>query len=180
MSICKNGLCLSALAVIGSFGLTAAILSGCGGAQGVTTGASSPSSITIKHGKEKTEGGAVATTKGEGGSTAAPAAEGGFGNLKGRVVFQGTAPPLEPLTEQARAKDALCVKEHGVPNDKLVIGEGNGVANVFIFLPKAWRWRRSHTSRIPGLNPAFASDRLRACAAETRLARGRTSGTSWN
>jgi hypothetical protein len=29
------------------------------------------------------------------------------------------------------------VKEHGVPNEKLIVGEGNGVANVFIFLPKA-------------------------------------------
>lgn len=140
MSIFKNGLCLSALAVIGSFGVSAAILSGCGGAQGVTTGASSPSSITIKHGKEKSEGGgaAVAATKNEGGgAAAAPAAEGGFGTLKGRVVFQGTVPKLEPLTEQARAKDAICVKNGAIPNERLMIGESNGVANVFIFLPKA-------------------------------------------
>jgi len=135
MSIFKNGLCLSA-AVIGSFGLTTAILSGCGGAQGVTTGASSPTSITIKHGKEKAEGGAVASTKGEGGGTAAPAAEGGFGNLKGRVVLQGTAQKPEPLTALAETKEPVCAKA-GIPNDKLIIGEGNGVANVFIFLPKA-------------------------------------------
>ena len=29
------------------------------------------------------------------------------------------------------------MKDHGIPNDKLIIGNGNGVANVFIFLPKA-------------------------------------------
>ena len=61
----------------------------------MTTGASSPSSITIKHGKEKAEGGAVASTKGEGGGTAAtPAAEGGFGNLKGRRDLSGDGPKL--------------------------------------------------------------------------------------
>jgi plastocyanin len=137
MSICKNGLCLSALAVLGSLALTSAILSGCGGAQGVTSGASSPTSITIKHGKEKGEATAAATKGGaEGGGVAPAAASGGFGTLKGRVVFEGTPKPLESLTAQAETKEPVCAKA-GIPNDKLIIGDGNGVANVFIFLPKA-------------------------------------------
>ncbi len=116
--------------------LTAAVagLSGCGGAQGVTTGASAPTAITIRHGKEKSEAAPVAA---KGGGEAAPAAApGGFGTFKGKVVFQGTPPKLESLTAQAETKEAICAKA-GIPNDKLVIGEGNGVANVFVFLPKA-------------------------------------------
>jgi hypothetical protein len=120
-----------------TLGALAAGFSGCGGQQGVTSGASSPTSIVIKHSKDKGDSTAAAP-KGEapaGGGT--PAAASGFGTLRGKVVMQGAAQKLEPLTEQARAKDALCVKDGGIPNDKLVIGEGNGVANVFIFLPKA-------------------------------------------
>jgi hypothetical protein len=115
---------------------TVAGLSGCGGAQGVTTGASSPTSITIRHGKEKSEAPAVAAAGGAQAGAAAPAAAGGFGTLKGRVIFQGAVPKLEPLTAQAETKEAICAKA-GIPNDRLIVGEGNGVANVFIFLPKA-------------------------------------------
>jgi hypothetical protein len=115
---------------------TVAGLSGCGGAQGVTTGASSPTSITIRHGKEKSEAPAVAAGGGAQAGGAAPAAAGGFGTLKGRVIFQGAPPKLESLTALAETKEAICAKA-GIPNDKLIVGEGNGVANVFIFLPKA-------------------------------------------
>lgn len=116
----------------------AAGLSGCGGAQGVTTGASAPTSITIKHGKEKAEGAPVAA---KGGGDAAPAAaagapSGGVGTLKGKVVMQGTPQKLEPYTPLAMTKEPICGKA-GVPNEKLVLGEGGGVANVFVFLPKA-------------------------------------------
>jgi len=120
-----------------ALGAMAAGLSGCGGQQGVTSGASSPTSIVIKHSKDKGDSTAAAP-KGEAPAAGgAPAAASGFGTLRGKVVMQGTATKPEPLTEQARAKDALCVKDGAIPNDKLVIGEGNGVANVFIFLPKA-------------------------------------------
>jgi hypothetical protein len=138
MSITKKScFSLSALAAL-SLLATVAGLSGCGGAQGVTTGASSPTSITIRHGKEKPEGGApVAATGGAQLGGAAPAAPaGGFGTLKGRVVFQGAVPKLESLTALAETKEAICAKA-GIPNDKLVLGDGNGVANVFIFVPKA-------------------------------------------
>ncbi|HXY33501.1 MAG TPA: hypothetical protein VEI07_04690 [Planctomycetaceae bacterium] len=129
----KIGPTLVAFAVL-VIGATIAGLSGCGGAAGVTTGASSAASITIRHGKAEaaapSEGGAAAAAEG---ATAAPA---GFGTLRGRVVFQGAPPTIEALTAQALGKEPICGKA-GVPNDRLVIGEGNGVANVFIFLPKA-------------------------------------------
>jgi hypothetical protein len=116
----------------------AAGLSGCGGQQAVTSGASSPTSIVIKHSKDKGDSTAAAP-KGEAPANGgAPAAAGGFGTLRGKVVLQGTAPKLEPLfAKGSEMKEPICVKEHAIPNDKLVIGEGNGVANVFIFLPKA-------------------------------------------
>jgi hypothetical protein len=128
---------LSALSAIGFLASTVG-LSGCG-AQGVTTGASSPTSITIRHGKEKPEGTAVAAEGAPAAGNApggAAATTGGFGTLKGRVIFQGAAPKLEALTAVAMGKEPICGKA-GVPNDKLIIGEGNGVANVFVFLPKA-------------------------------------------
>jgi hypothetical protein len=131
----KTGFSLFAFIALGVLS-TVAGLSGCGGAQGVTTGASSPTSITIRHGKEKSEGTPVAAGGGAQPGGAAPAAAGGFGTLKGRVIFQGTPPKLESLTALAETKEAICAKA-GIPNDKLIVGEGNGVANVFIFLPKA-------------------------------------------
>jgi hypothetical protein len=130
-------LSVSALSAIG-FLASAVGLSGCG-AQGVTTGASSPTSITIRHGKEKPEGTAVASTgtaQAAGAPAGAATATGGVGTLKGRVIFQGAVPTLESLTALAQTKEPVCAKA-GIPNDKLIIGEGNGVANVFIFLPKA-------------------------------------------
>jgi hypothetical protein len=124
-------------AALTAFAASAAGLSGCGGAQGVTTGASSPSAIVIKHGSEKSE--SPVASKGEtNAGGAAPAAAGGFGTLRGRVVMQGNFTKPEPLfAKGASMKEPICVKENAIPNDKLVIGEGNGVANVFIFLPKA-------------------------------------------
>lgn len=136
MSILKPGLSFSAIAALGALTATALGLSGCGGAQGVTTGASSPTSIIIKHGKEKSEATPVANKAGGDAGGGAPAAAGGFGTLRGHVVMQGAVQKLEPLTALAETKESVCAKA-GIPNDKLVIGDGNGVANVFIFLPKA-------------------------------------------
>jgi hypothetical protein len=131
----KTGFSIFAFTALG-FLSTLAGLSGCGGAGGVTTGASSPTSITIRHGKEKPEVTNVAAKGGNEASGAAPVAAGGVGTLKGRVIFQGAVPKLEPLTALAETKEAICAKA-GIPNDKLIVGEGNGVGNVFIFLPKA-------------------------------------------
>jgi hypothetical protein len=138
-SSAKTSLWFAAPAALAALSAAAVGLSGCGGAQALTTGASSPSSIIIKHGKDKSEGTAVAAAKGGGGVPGgAPAVAGGFGTLRGRVVMQGNVSKLEPLFAQGSAmKEPVCVKDAAIPNDKLVIGEGNGVANVFIFLPKA-------------------------------------------
>jgi hypothetical protein len=119
--------------------LAVTILGGCGGAEGLNTGASSPTTVIVK--KEKADG-AGAAEKAPAGNVApagaAPVAAGGFGTIKGKVVFKGDPPKLAPLFEKgAIMKEPICVKTDAIPNEKLVVGTGNGVANVFIFLPKA-------------------------------------------
>lgn len=68
---------------------------------------------------------------------AGPAADvevAGYGTLKGRVVLDGavTAPaPINP------SKDAVCIAKAPIPNDRIANGPDGGLANVFVYLPKA-------------------------------------------
>jgi len=67
---------------------------------------------------------------------AASAAVAGYGTFKGRVVVNGTVSPLSPLLAQgAPTKDAICA-EKTIPDESVVVGPGNGLANVFIYLKK--------------------------------------------
>ena len=104
------------------------LLSGCGGGTKKTT-------VTVKPSKKAggaTGGGATSTTKKK-----TPAA-GGFGTFKGKVVFEGTAPTLNPLVAKgAKVKDAAVCSLNAVPNESLIVGPGGGVKNVFIYLTKA-------------------------------------------
>jgi hypothetical protein len=106
------------------------LAAGCGG------GVASETTVSVKRDKgeagpgEKTEDGA-------GPAGGAPAS--GFGSFKGRVVFQGNAPSL-PLILKAgdqSARDAAVCAAVDLPNERLVLGSGNGVANVFVYLAKA-------------------------------------------
>jgi hypothetical protein len=119
----------------GAFALTVA--GGCGGSEGLNSGASSPTSVTIKHDKAKTEN-ASPSKKGSEDAAAPATAASGFGTIKGKVVFTGTLPSLGPLFAKGSSmKEPICVKDSAIPNETLVLGEGNGVANVFIFMAKA-------------------------------------------
>jgi hypothetical protein len=62
-------------------------------------------------------------------ATAAHAA--GWGSIKGRFVVDGKPAPLPPLAVDA--KDPFCVskKPH---NELVIIGEGGGLANAFVYL----------------------------------------------
>jgi len=109
-------------------------LGGCGGNEGVNSGASSPTNVIVK--REKAGGGAAAAPT-SGATAAQPVATGGVGTLKGRVVYQGTAPVLQPLVQKGQnVKDAVCAKET-IPDQKLVVDSSGGVANVVVFLAKA-------------------------------------------
>jgi plastocyanin len=114
-------------------------LSGCNGAEGVDTGASTHTTVVVRH--ERTGGGAPAagggqTTPQAGGKTGEAPVTGGVGTFKGKVVFVGTPPALAPLMAKGQAKDPLCAKE-SIPDQKLEVDPSGGVANVVIFLPKA-------------------------------------------
>jgi plastocyanin len=110
-------------------------LAGCGGSEALDSGASSHTTVVIK--KEKAGGATASTTQvGAEKGNAPPTAAGGFGTLKGRVVFAGSPPTLQPLISKGQnVKDPICAKET-IPDEKLVVGSDNGVANVVIFLPK--------------------------------------------
>jgi plastocyanin len=108
---------------------------GCGGSEGVDSGASSHTSVMIK--RDKTGGAATTAPVAAAAPGVQPAATGGVGTLKGKVVFVGTPPTLQPLIQQGQnVKDAICAKET-IPDQKLVVDSSGGVANVVIFLAKA-------------------------------------------
>ena len=69
---------------------------------------------------------------------AAPAAE--YGDLIGRVVLTDAAPDLPPVIPAGAAavngepvKDAAVCAATAVPDFSLVVGEGGGIANVFLY-----------------------------------------------
>lgn len=62
----------------------------------------------------------------------------GFGSITGKVSLSGDFSPLAPLIKQgAEVKDKEVCAAVDIPDERLVVGEGNGVANVFVYLPKA-------------------------------------------
>jgi len=103
-------------------------ITGCGEHGG---GASVVPSVTFvaAHLDATTDTAADASSPGE---AAAP------GSFQGKVVLTGTSPGLAPLIAQgADVKDKEVCAAVDVPDERLVVGDGNGVANVFIYLPKA-------------------------------------------
>lgn len=73
-----------------------------------------------------------------GDSEAASASAGGFGSIDGSVKFVGTPPSLNPVyVKGADIKDKEVCAAEDVPDERLVIGADNGVANVFIYMKKA-------------------------------------------
>lgn len=120
--------------------LTAA---GCGG------GATNDPNVVYKPAKEKTvagNGNTTETTTNNGtpeatadGNKTPVTVAGGVGTLKGRVIFQGTYNALPPLYKQGDTsiKNAEVCAAAPAPDERLVVGADNGVANVFVYLPKA-------------------------------------------
>jgi plastocyanin len=56
-------------------------------------------------------------------------------SITGTVTFDGKAPTLKPLTMDA---DPVCAKKHSapVPNEMLVLGNGNTMGNVMVWVSK--------------------------------------------
>lgn len=85
-------------------------------------------------------GGEVVAAEPSGGGAEPAATSGGSGpgTLTGRVVMVGDYPQLKPLFAQgADIKDKEVCAAVEVPNEQLVVGEDNGVQNVFVFMRKA-------------------------------------------
>lgn len=62
----------------------------------------------------------------------------GFGSITGKVTLSGSAPTLAPLIKQgSEVKDKEVCAAVDIPDERLVLGEANGVANVFVYLAKA-------------------------------------------
>ena len=61
------------------------------------------------------------------------------GSVKGRFVVDGDLPDLEPLLAKNApgAKDAAVCAAEPVPNQKFVVGEDGGVANIVVYLKEA-------------------------------------------
>lgn len=114
---------------------TSVLVCGCGdvggGASVVPDVTFLPSDLAGEDVVEPT-GGAEAT------STQAASADSGPGMFSGRVVMTGAAPQLAPLfVKDAEIKDKEVCAAGDVPDERLVLGAGNGVKNVFIYMKKA-------------------------------------------
>jgi hypothetical protein len=112
-------------------------LSGCNGT--LVNGAHIVPTVTYKP-----DANAVAETE-----TAAPAettttAEaGGVGNLKGKVVYEGSFSPLPALfAKGAATKDPTVCGAEAIPNQSIIVNDG-GLANVFVYLEKAPKGAKS-------------------------------------
>ncbi len=71
-------------------------------------------------------------------STPAPStsAQSGFGTLAGRVILDGPRPDLAALLPAGALRDPeVCVREK-IPNERLLVGDGGGIRNVFVYLPR--------------------------------------------
>jgi len=103
---------------------------GCGGGAGAETTVTYLPSRPDEVATAEAAPGAAAPSAGE-------AIAGGFGSIKGRVLFQGDAPSLPPIYEKGAApKDPAVCGIEAAPNETIVSNNG-GLANVFIYLPKA-------------------------------------------
>ena len=56
-------------------------------------------------------------------------------SITGTITFEGTPPALKPLSMSA---DPGCAKQHSgpVPDERLVLGSGNAMANVMVYVSK--------------------------------------------
>lgn len=73
------------------------------------------------------------------GFVASPLFAQGYGDVKGRIVFDGRFKEPDPRVEKGAAKkDAnICAVNADIADPSLVVDKDGGIANVFIYLPKA-------------------------------------------
>ena len=88
---------------------------------------------------------------------AATAADDNYGDATGRFVLTDAAPDLAPRVAEGASttKDGKEVKDRAVcaadpvPDFSLVVGEGGGIANVFLYPPRALRGTKPELEEVP-------------------------------
>jgi hypothetical protein len=70
----------------------------------------------------------------------------GPGTIVGAVTFDGTPPKPRPLPMDS---DPLCAKEPGATSEVLVVGPGNGIRNVFVYVKDGLGSRRYAVPATP-------------------------------
>lgn len=80
-----------------------------------------------------------------------PSSKADGGTLVGKVILDGDAPVLAPLIKSGAGdiKDKEVCGAADVPDESLVVGEGKGVANVFVYLRRAPKGFKATTPKDP-------------------------------
>lgn len=132
MSKRANQSIASAIVLTGAVALVGVLAVGCGDLGEIpASGANLETTVTMK-----IDGDAPVAGPGEddgGGATDFDPSK--IGTIKGRIVFDGTAPQLS-FKETIAAGDASVCKPDLIGNEALVVGEGNGIQNVLVWLAK--------------------------------------------
>lgn len=115
--------------------LLIAVLTGCGEWGG---GATYVPAVTVLPAELDGDAGEAVVADAGGEAAAEPAGDSsGFGTVSGRVVLTGSAPTLDFLIAQgADVKDKEVCAAVDMPDERLVLGSANGVANAFVYLSK--------------------------------------------
>ncbi len=145
------------LGLFTSFGVAALLVAGCGGGDTDTSSSSSskPSKKTTAKADKKEEAPAKEETPADTAAAETPAKSeepvaakpapkkpvdpNATGNFVGTVVLEGDAPKLAALVEKGAedVKDKEVCGAQTIPDDSVLVGDGNGLANVFIYLRRA-------------------------------------------
>lgn len=130
-------------------GGTVLLVVGCGGGESdssapATTQDSAPAAAPTEESEaasasEASADAAVATADKPAEPAKTPVDPSVTGSFSGTIVLAGDAPELAPLIAEGQesAKDKEVCAAHAVPDQSLVVGEGNGIANVFVYLRRA-------------------------------------------
>lgn len=118
-------------------GLCLLSFSGCG-EYGLGGGAYQATSVVVLPPDLSEDAESSDDVESDAGDAAVASAGSGPGSFSGRVVLTGNAPDLGLIfAKGANIKDPEVCSAVDMPNEKLVTGADNGVANVFIYLQKA-------------------------------------------
>lgn len=122
-------------AALAALGIAATFVSGCapgysgqGSIQALGGGGSLEPTVAVKLD-------AVAAPEAAAG-VGSEAAVAGYGTVSGRVVLEGSPPALSPLLPGGELRDPNACVRNQIPDYRIVVGPNNGLANVFVFLPR--------------------------------------------